>query len=214
MGRTDQLGTIARMSDGIDRADAPLVVPTAQALRIWRRLGLELGEAAVFTDGHELADLVGLVATWHGALPVVRLTTDEAAATGEIETVPVGDAPAAVERLRALTTHAPGLAAVDLSGRGSTVAIILEALPRWGRLGFAGPTPEPFTTAFYTDIHRKGAVVSAIGALDSIFTDPRSWEVEVRNACRLLMNPARAAKLRACSARALAAAVVESGAGA
>jgi hypothetical protein len=208
----DVLRTIVRVPDEIDRADAPLVVPTAQALRIWRRLGLELGEAAVFTDDHELADFVGLVATWQGALPVVRLTTQATASSGDIETVPVGDAPAAVERLRALTANAPGFAAVDLSGRGSTLAILLEALPRWGRLAFAGPTPEPFTTAFYTDIHRKGAVVSAVGALDSIFTDPRSWEVEVRNACRLLMSPARAAALRACSTRSLAATVVESGA--
>jgi len=185
-----------RVPDELASADALLIPPTAQALRVWRRLRLEIGEAALFTDGDGLADFIGLIAMWHGGLPVIRLTTGQA--DREFETVSITDENAAVERLRSLTANAPGLAAVDLSGSGNISAILLEALPRWGRLMLAGPCPEPFTTAFYTDIHRKGALVCSAGDLDSIFTDPSLWNVEVRNACRLLMHPERATKLRAC----------------
>ena len=125
-----------RLPNDLDSADALLVPQTAQALRMWRRLGLELGEAAVYTDGHELSDLIGLVALWHGGLPVIRLTTGVVAEASDIETVTVDEASAAVERLRSLTASAPGLAAVDLSGNGAMIAALLEALPRWGRLLF------------------------------------------------------------------------------
>src|SRR6266498_3907218 len=185
-----------RVPDGLASADALLIPPTAQALRVWRRLRLEIGEAAVLTDGDGLADFIGLVAMWHGGLPVIRLTSRQTA--GDVEIVNISDAPLALERLRSLTAHAPGLAAVDLSGSGEILAMLLEALPRWGRLMLAGPCPEPFTTAFYTDIHRKGVVVCSDGDLDSMFSDPSEWNVDVRNACRLLMEPKRAAKLRAC----------------
>jgi hypothetical protein len=179
-------------------ADALLIPPTAQALRVWRRLTLELGEAAIYTDGHPLAEFIGLVATWHGAHPVIRLTTSDAGAIDDVETVNVGDAQAAVERIRSLTASAAGLAAVDLSGRGNVLSALLEALPRWGRLMLAGPSPEPFTTAFYADVHRKGALVCAAGDLDTVFSDPAAWDLELRNARRLLADSTRAARLRAC----------------
>ena len=90
------------------------------------------------------------------------------------------------------------MAAVDLSGSGDTIALLLEALPRRARLMLAGPSPEPFTTEFYTDIHRKGALVCSAGDLDSVVSDPSRWEADVRNACRLLADPVRAARLRSC----------------
>ena len=188
-----------RVPDGLDTADALLIPQTAQALRVWRLLGLEIGEAAVYTDGIRLADIIGVVATWRGGLPVVRLTAGQAAS--DVETVNIADAASAVERVRSLTARAPGLAAVDLSGSGDVIAILLEALPRWGRLMLAAPCAEPFTTAFYTDIHRKGVVVRSAGDLDSIFAEPAQWQVDVRNACRLLLDSKRAATLRDCLGR-------------
>lgn len=188
-----------RVPDGLDTADALLIPSTAQALRVWRLLRLELGEAAVYTDGIRLADFVGFVAVWRGGLPVIRL-----AAGGpipDVETVSIKDAASAVERVRSLTANAPGLAAVDLSGCGDVIAMLLEALPRWGRLMLAVPCPEPFTTAFYTDIHRKGVVVCSAGDLHSIFAEPAQWQVDVRNACRLLMDAKRATTLRDCLGR-------------
>jgi len=179
----------------IGSVDALLIPATARALRIWRRLRLEIGETAVVTDGGGFADAVGLIAAWHGAVPVVRLTNAE---SRDVETVSMSDAQTAVDRLRAITSAAPGVAAVDLSGRGSAIAILLEALPRWGRLMLAGPAAEPFTTAFYTDIHRKGTLVCCSDAPESIFAEPSKWRLELRNACRLLRDPKRAVKLRAC----------------
>jgi threonine dehydrogenase-like Zn-dependent dehydrogenase len=185
-----------RVPDGMETADALLIPPTAQALRVWRRLRLEIGETAIYSDGDGLTSFVALIATWRGAVSVIRLTRDHRA--GDAESVNVSDALKAVERLRALVGNAPGLAAVDLSGHGETISMLLEAMPRWGRLLLAGPHPEPFTTAFYTDIHRKGVVVTGAD-LDSMFSNPSAWHADIRNACRLLMDPKRAVALRACA---------------
>ena len=164
----------------------------AKALKVWRQLRLEIGEAAIYTDGDELTDVVGLVAAWQGGLPVVRLTSASVVpvvSTGDdVETIGVDDG-AAVERLRSITSTAPGVAAVDLSGNGEVISMLLEALPRWGRLLLAGPSPQPFTTAFYADVHRKGVVICAAG-------DPEP--IDVRNARRLLADPKRAGLLRGC----------------
>jgi len=187
--------TCFKVPDGMPGSDALLIPPTAQALRVWRRLRLEIGETAVYSDGDERTPFVALAAGWRGAVPVIRLTSDGSA--HDAETIDVSDALPAVERLRSLTANAPGLAAVDLSGRGETIALLLEALPRWARLVLAGPPPEPFTTAFYTDIHRKAVVVGSAD-LNSMFTNPVDWQIDVRNACRLLMDPKHAAKLRDC----------------
>ena len=188
---SDYVGLLAR--HGIDSADAPLLTPTAKALRMWRQLRLEIGDTAIYADASGLGDFIGLAASWHGGLPVIRLTSDPAAAVGpladDVETIGVADAVSAAERLKNVIAGAAGVAAIDLSGNGEVIAMVLEVLPRWGRLMLAGPSPEPFTTAFYTDIHRKGVVVCSAG-------DPE--HVDVRNACRLLADPKRAARLRAC----------------
>src|SRR5262249_35853435 len=78
--------------NAIETVDALLVPRVAQALRVWRRLGLELGEAAVFTGRGDLADVVGLLAKWHGGMPVVRLTDTDAAPIDGIQDVAVQDA--------------------------------------------------------------------------------------------------------------------------
>lgn len=188
---TDYVGLLAR--HGVDSADARLISPTAKALRAWRQLRLEIGDTAIYADGGDLGEFIGLAAFWQGGLPVVRLTRDPAAASellaNDVETIGVADAVSAAERLTRVISTAAGVAAIDLSGNGEVIAMLLEALPRWGRLMLAGPCPAPFTTAFYTDIHRKGVVVCSAG-------DPE--HADVRNACRLLADPKRAARLRAC----------------
>jgi hypothetical protein len=107
----------------------------------------------------------------------------------DLETIVTADAVSAAERLAVAVAPAPRVAAIDLSGNGEVIAMLLEALPRWGRLMLAGPCPEPFSTAFYTDVHRKGVIVCSA-------SDPEP--ADVRNACRLLADPKRAAKLRSC----------------
>jgi len=188
--------TVIPVPDTLETADALLIPPAAIALRLWRALRLELGEAAIYTDGDGLSPFAGLVAAWHGATPVIHVTTG--ASIVDHETVSIVDAVSALDRLRSLTATAPGVAAVDLSGRGTIIGPLIESLPRWGRLMLAGPSAEPFTTAFYTDIHRKGVVVSSGAELNSIFSDQGAWQADLQNATRLAMNPKRAAQLRAC----------------
>src|SRR4029079_201505 len=74
--------------DAIHDDDALLIPPTAQALRIWRRLRLELGETAVYTDGDGLTRFVALAAAWRGAVPAIRVTTG---ASQDDETVSVAN---------------------------------------------------------------------------------------------------------------------------
>lgn len=181
--------------------DALLIPLTAKALRVWRRLQLEMGEAAVYTDGGILAEFVGVIAQWHGAMPVIRLT---ATSTDGDATVRIDDPSGAVARVRSLIGSAPAAAAVDLSGQGKIIEILLESLPRWGRLMLAGACWEPFTTEFYTDIHRKGVTVCSGSELNSLRTNPSLWTAEARSACRLLLNEKRAATLRGCVGRARA----------
>jgi hypothetical protein len=87
---------------------------------------------------------------------------------------------------------------VDLSGDGNLISVLLEALPRWGRLMLAASKPQPFTTAFYTDIHRKGTVVCADDRVEAAFADPAGCALEIRNARRLVSDSGRRAQLNAC----------------
>jgi hypothetical protein len=121
-----------------------------------------------------------------------------AAAPNGDEQVSIDDPAAAVARIRSLSASAPGMAAVDLSGSRNVIPILLEALPRWGRLMLAADCSEPFATEFYTDIHRKGALVCSGADLSSMLVNASLWAVEARNACRLLLDPKRAATLRGC----------------
>src|SRR5258707_983619 len=52
---------------------ALLVPPLAWTLALWATLELELGDAAVFTEAGPLSTLVGQVASWWGACPVVEM---------------------------------------------------------------------------------------------------------------------------------------------
>ncbi len=185
-------GACIGLSEPVPASDAVLIPAAAKASRVWRLLELEIGEVAVCTDG-PLADAVALMAGWCGA-SVMRLTFDGAGPRAE--RVGVADVEA-MARLRAAVAAAPGAAAVDLSGRGEMIAALIEALPRAGRLLLTAPPSGAFTTAFYTDVHRKGIVIRG-GDLDSLFADPFAWRADVRNASRLLLDPLRAAAVRAC----------------
>jgi hypothetical protein len=147
----------------LDPASALMVLPLASALASWETLRLELGDAAIWTDGQPLSGLVGQVAIWRGACPGVALGTS---AGGDqdpegVERIDAGDQDAAVAKLSEIVARRPGFAAVDLSGRADMIDILLEVVPRWGRLLLAGPQGAPVTIDFYKNVHRKGIVLAA-----------------------------------------------------
>jgi len=190
-------GAILPIDDGLAAQDALLLPHAARALRIWRLLQLEIGEAAVFTGGTAFGRLLGLMASWGGALPVVHLASGPDA-SDSFHTVN-GSTLSAVEELRSRLAAAPGVAAVDTTGHGDLLRILLEALPRWGRLMLAGPGLEPFATDFYTDIHRRALTVcSGPNDAASGLADVRGWNADFDRAKRLLTDANRAAQLRAC----------------
>jgi len=149
--------------------EALLALPLAMSLCVWDRLQLELGEAAVYTEGDGFADLVGQVAIWRGGCPVIRLGNDSGRAPlhmGECQMM--SDPEEALRKLQNRIHEKPGFAAIDLSGRPETIDLLLEAVPRWGRVMLAGRTRQPLTVDFYNNVHRKGVLL-----ISSIF-DPAS----------------------------------------
>lgn len=140
--------------------DALLAPPLALALSFWDRLHLELGEAAIYTEGDVFADLLGQVAIWSGACPVIKLCNaicKSPLVSGESQLL--SDADQALHQLRHRIKEKPGFAAIDLSGRPEIIDLLLEVVPRWGRIMLAGRTRQPLTVDFYNNVHRKGVVL-------------------------------------------------------
>ena len=145
-------------------AEAVLAPPLASALAVWRRLHLELGDAAVWTAGTPLSALIGQAALWWGAGTGIALG-DAASMAPELpvqhaELVDWSDQDTATARFEKLIAGRPGFAAIDLSGRADVIDILLEVIPRFGRLLLAGPAGDPVTIDFYKNVHRKGIVLA------------------------------------------------------
>jgi hypothetical protein len=171
--------------------------PLALALWIWDRLHLELGEAAIYTDGDffsDLSDLVGQVALWRGGCPVIKVCGDAE------EILPAGgrsltttDPDGTLQRLLHWIKDKPGVGAVDLSGRPEMIDLLLEVMPRWGRLMIAGRTCQRLTVDFYNNVHRKGVILSSM-VFDPTFVFQGRWGVaHLAAAFRILQNKEMAA---------------------
>jgi threonine dehydrogenase-like Zn-dependent dehydrogenase len=80
----------------------------------------------------------------------------------------MSDPEEALRQLKKRIQDKAGFAAIDLSGRPETIDLLLEVVPRWGRVMLAGRTRQPLTVDFYNNVHRKGVLL-----LTSIF-DPAS----------------------------------------
>lgn len=141
--------------------DEALLAPLlALALSFWDRLHLELGEAAIYAEGDFFSDLVGQVAIWCGGCPVIRLCNSlDKTLLISVESQCMEDPDAAVHQLRDRIKEKPGVAAVDLSGRPETIDLLLEVMPRWGRLLLAGQARQSLTVDFYNNVHRKGVLL-------------------------------------------------------
>lgn len=175
--------------------EALRALPLAMSLFVWDRLQLELGEAAVYTGDDGFADLVGQVAIWRGGSPVIRLDNDpERAPLPMGERQLMSDPEEALRQLRKRIQDKPGFTAIDLSGRPETIDLLLEAVPRWGRVMLAGRTLKPLTVDFYNNIHRKGVLlVSGIFDPSSVFHHAAGSAAYLPTAFRILQNKEMAA---------------------
>jgi hypothetical protein len=162
----------------------------AFTLWIWEKLSLELGEVAVYSGGTFLSELVGQVALRRGGCPVIRLgkPVSEDLHPG-IETLSLQDPELAVEKLRQRIAGKTGFAAVDLSGLPEIVDVILEALPRWGRVMLLGFESRPVTIDFYKNVHYKGAVIlSAVFDPSLVFAKDPELAAQLPRAIRILRS--------------------------
>lgn len=164
---------------------APLV---AEALRAWDLLGLELGAAAVVTDGLPWSPLVASVARCYGAIPTVAGGN----ATGG-ERILAWDAESVAAFAKTLKPY-PAVCAIELSGRADSVDLLLEAVPRDTRMLFAGPGQDRLTIDYYVNVHRKGLHLSStVLSARQAFSGAASDQHRVQRALRLLASPTRAA---------------------
>ena len=184
----------------LDPAKAVLVPAVAASLALWETLHLELGDAAVWTSGGPLSALVGQASLWRGACPGIELGAKSSVGLDprQVEHVELSDTEAAAARLATLVSARPGFAAVDLSGRADVIDVLLEVIPRWGRLLLAGPPGAPVTIDYYRNVHRKGIVLaSTVLEPSSVFDSQSEVRSQVVRACAVLGNPRMAAQ---CSA--------------
>jgi len=178
-------------------ADAMALVPAVcAALELWDTLKLEVGEAAVVTDGHPWSRAVALVASWYGALPVVLISDDAASVPGVIRVSTTG-APDPVRELVVNLQGRPAVAAAELSGRADAVDLLLEALPASSRVMLAGAAREPLTIDYYVNVHRKGLrLVSGMLDAGPMHAVDAGADARAGRARRLLARPARLAACR------------------
>jgi threonine dehydrogenase-like Zn-dependent dehydrogenase len=176
--------------DDLDVHLAIWIPALAFALWIWEKLSLELGEVAVYSGGTFLSELVGQVALRRGGCPVIRLGNhvSEDLHPG-IETLSLQDPELAVEKLKQRIAGKTGFAAVDLSGLPEIIDLILEALPRWGRVMLLGFESRPVTIDFYKNVHYKGAVILS-GVFDPslVFAQDPELVAQLPRAIRILRS--------------------------
>lgn len=174
--------------------DILLIAPTAALLAAWRTLNLELGDAAVWTGDSNLSRLAGHLALSGGACPGIQLAgcLSTGPRRGDFEVVDWDDPEQAMSALARIVSGRPGFAALELTGRAEVIDILLEIIPRWGRLFLAGPAGQPVTLDFYKNIHRKGVVLSSetldVSRVFDARLGPRLHEEMIR-AARLLATP-------------------------
>ena len=106
-----------------------------------------------------------------------------------IETLSLQDPELAVEKLKQRIAGKTGFAAVDLSGLPEIIDVILEALPRWGRVMLLGFESRPVTIDFYKNVHYKGAVIlSAVFDPSLVFTKDPELVAQLPRAIRILRS--------------------------
>ena len=168
---------------------APMLPAVTAALRVWDQLSLEIGQAAVITPG-TWSPLLATVAEWYGAhaLIVGGIADDSA-------TVSAVDSEAVSKLTRRLSAY-PAVCAVELSGRADMVDLLLESVPRYSHVLFAGPRGDRFTIDYYVNVHRKGLFLASTVFDPTTKLEETADSGLVLRAARLLMKTDRATACR------------------
>lgn len=177
--------------------DVAAALPAVSAaLWVWDTMSLQIGEIAVVTDGHRLSRLVALAATWYGAEPALLVTGNPASTPPGVTAVSDVTGSDETRAMAARLARRPGVVAVELSGRAEAVDLLLESIPMWTRVMFAGPRREAFTIDYYVNVHRKGlTLVSGVIEGDGNHAAVAEGHPRLERARRLLSRPGR---LQAC----------------
>lgn len=142
---------------GIDSKLEECISPVCFALWAWDQLNLEMGEASIIAGSNKFSNIFAQVAVWHGAIPCIHIGKQVKQIDGiEYIEVNLNDPEETVKFLRDKIKHKPGIAVLDLSGQPELISILLEHLPRWGRIMFAAPVTKPLTMDYYNNVHRSG----------------------------------------------------------
>ena len=130
------------------------------SLWAWDLLKLEIGECALVAGHHPFFNTLCQSALWRGALPVICLTDDKLEDKRfDIIYINPSDSETTTELLANITKAKYGFAAINVSGQPGIIDIILNSMPKWGRLLFAGHSTQPLTIDYYNNVHRSGALL-------------------------------------------------------
>ena len=175
--------TLVRLPPDLPPAAAILVPVVAEALRAWDLTNPELGTTAIVTGASPWSALMHTVAAWYGAWPALLGRSLD----GEPRSTADGGSLGALTRALA---EAPAVCAMELTGRSDMVDLLLEAVPRYSSVLFAGPRADRLTIDYYVNVHRKGLNLSStVLSPLRLFRSTTANDVLALRACRFLMNP-------------------------
>lgn len=151
---------IVRIPNEWSTQKAYLFPPLIVALKTWDELKLELGELALISSYHPFVNIFLQVALWRGAIPVIYLGRDQIEMS-DIRNISIdlNDLDHITNILKREIDQSIGFAAIDFSGKSDIIDIILNNIPKWGRMMFAGEKSESLTIDYYNHFHRSGATI-------------------------------------------------------
>jgi hypothetical protein len=185
---------------GISRERASYIPALVFCLWAWNELSLELGDIAVLTGSSLISRMAGQVAIWRGACPVMGLHRMQNHVPGiRYPEMDIRDREEMLGWLCQPLKGKSGFAAIDMDGRDWVVDVLLEVLPRWGRLMLAGEAKQSITIDYYNNIHKKGAHIITTRYQPTMIFQSEKWpgvDRHLRRALRILQNEKMAQDLQ------------------
>jgi len=190
-----------RVPDTVEPDLAVLIPVLAAALAAWSGLELELGEAAVvISDDANVSRWLAVAAQWLGGMPIVASTSQQGDLGDDLPEPVCSESPdGLVESIRRGTMTRSGWTGIECTGRAEMLEVMLDSVPRWGRIALAGQSPNPATIDFYNNVHRKGVRLSAASlSTAAVFRARENSPIRqfATRAARILAHPALGARCR------------------